>query len=365
MIIAITGSKGFIGRNLLVNLKLNKELQVFGIDRKTDSKTLEEICCKCDFLIHSAGANRPKNKEKFKLDNVKYTNKIIDLLKYNKKKPSIIFTSSIKYNETNNYGISKKKAEKLIIKFSKKNKSKYFILRLANVYGKWAKPFYNSFISTIFYKITRNQIVGKIDKKKKINLIYIDDLVEVFKNIIFSRKKSFTKNIIGKNYNLIDIYSKIYKMWDGWKKNIIGTTSTSIDRKLFATMISYIPKKYFVKRIKKNTDPRGSFVEFLKTKKSGQFSFFTINTGKHRGGHFHNTKNEKFILLEGKIKLVLKNMFDDKKIEKKINSNNLYSITTVPGWKHTFINIGSRKAIMLVWANEMLNLKKMDTYRSL
>ena len=129
-------------------------------------------------------------------------------------------------------------------------------------------------------------------------------------------------------------------------------------------MITYMPKKNIFKNLDLKIDDRGLFTEFLRTKKSGQFAFFSINPGKRRGGHFHNTKNEKFVLINGKVELELKNMENNFKINKKLNSKLLQTFTSVPGWKHTFINKDKEKALVLVWANEMLNLKKTDTFNA-
>jgi len=190
MLIAITGSNGFIGKNLYLNLSQNKNFKVFKISRQTKIHELKKICKKCDILYHLAGANRPKNDSKFNKDNFIYTKKILELLGKNKKKPPIIYTSTSRYNEKTKYGISKKKAEQIIIQYSKKNLSNYYILRLPNVFGKWAKPFYNSFLTTIFYQVTRNKTVEISQKNKEIELIYIDDLVENLKKFINIKKKN-------------------------------------------------------------------------------------------------------------------------------------------------------------------------------
>ncbi len=363
MLIAITGSNGFIGKNLYLNLSQNKNFKVFKISRQTKINELKKICKKCDILYHLAGANRPKNDSKFNIDNFIYTKKILEALSKNKKKPPIIYTSTSRYNEKTKYAISKKKAEKIIIQYSKKNLSNYYILRLPNVFGKWAKPFYNSFLTTIFYQVTRNKTVKISRKNKEINLIYIDDLIENLKKFInIKKKKSLTKNLKGKKYKLGFLYNKIINIWKNKKENIVLNTATSLDRKLYATLLTYMPKKDIFEKINSNDDHRGSFIEMLKTEKSGQFAFFSINPGKQRGGHFHNTKNEKFVLINGIVELELKNMENNQKIKKKLNSEDLMVFTSVPGWKHTFINKEKYKANILVWANETLNLKKIDTY---
>ena len=364
MLIAITGANGFIAKNLNLNLSTNKKIKIFNISKKTKETELKKICKNCDFIYHLAGANRPLNNDKFNIDNVLYTKKILNALSLNTKKPTIIYSSTSRFNENNQYAKTKKKAEDMIIKFSKKNQSKYFILRLPNIFGKWAKPFYNSYISTLFYQITRDKKVVGLNSNNKINLLYIDDLIEILSGILKIKKNSYIKNLKGKQYKIIFLYNKIKNIWDNWKKDIVLNTSTSLDRKLFATMITYMPKKNIFKNLDLKIDDRGLFTEFLRTKKSGQFAFFSINPGKRRGGHFHNTKNEKFVLINGKVELELKNMENNFKINKKLNSKLLQTFTSVPGWKHTFINKDKEKALVLVWANEMLNLKKTDTFNA-
>ena len=234
---------------------------------------------------------------------------------------------------------------------------------MPNVFGKWAKPFYNSFITTLIYQVIRNKTVKISQKNKKINLLYFYYLKKILKKFInFKKKKSLIKNLKGQNFKLGFLYNKILNIWKNKKKNIVLNTKKSIDRKLYATILTYMPKKDIFEKIQSNDDHRGSFVEMLKTEKSGQFAFFSINPGKQRGGHFHNTKNEKFILINGIVELELSNMENNKKIKKKLNSKDLIVFTSVPGWKHTFINKGKHKANILVWANEILNLKKIDTY---
>ncbi len=362
MKIVITGSEGFVAKNLFLKLKNNKKLNIFLISRKTPKYKILRYCKNCNFIFHLAGANRPKKKIKFKLDNIDYTNFILEGLKNNTNKPIIFYSSSIKVNDKTVYGKSKKETEKNIINFCKNRNLKYYILRFPNIYGKWAKPYYNSFLSTIFYEITRDRKIKNISKSKKIPIIYIDDLITELEKLLFSKKKSFIKNVKGNKYTIFLLYKKIFDMWENWKINKVKNTSTSLDRKLFSTMISYIPKKKFFIPLNQNIDERGNFSEFLKTEKSGQFSFFTINPNKSRGRHYHNSKNERFLLLSGKVNLELINMKNLNKIKKTISSKKPVIFTSVPGWKHTFINNGKERAIVIVWANEIFNPKKADTY---
>ena len=280
-----------------------------------------------------------------------------------KKNKKIIFFSTTKFNESSDYGSSKKKAEQIIVNNSKKKNYKYFILRLPNVFGKWCKPNYNSFLSTIFFNTTRNKKIEKISVKKKISIIYIDDVIKIVNKYLKFKGNSKIINIKGSIYNLQKLYLKIRNLWKNYQMDFHDNTGTGLDRKLFSTMISYIPKKNVLKKITSHDDERGSFYEFVKTKKSGQFSFFTINVNKERGGHFHNTKNEKFIILNGRVSFEAKNLSNNESISKVLNSEKLNIISSLPGWVHTFKNVGKKKALVAVWANETLNKKKMDTYK--
>ena len=158
------------------------------------------------------------------------------------------------------------------------------------------------------------------------------------------------------------MHRKILKFWKDYKNGIVNLTDGSFDKKLFSTMISYLPKKYYTNKTVIKRDKRGDFFEFLKTKKSGQFSFFTINPNKKRGGHFHNSKNEKFIILSGKVQYSSVNLKNNNSFSKVLNSKNLDVINSLPGWKHTFKNLSRKKAIIGVWANEIFNIKAQDTY---
>ena len=363
MNVVLTGNKGFIGKNLEINLKLNNNIKLRVINRKTSNLDVLKLCKNCDVLIHVAGSNRPVKNDFFRRDNVELTRKLINHLNPEKKNKKVIFFSSSKINEKSNYAISKRKAEQIIIKESKKKNYNYFILRIPNVFGKWCKPNYNSFISTIFYNITRDIKIQKISPTKKINLIYIDDIIDLTNRYLISKGKSKIINIKGVNYNLKKINLKIENLWKDYQSDIHSNTATGFDRKLFSTMISYLPTKNMVKKMIGHIDHRGSFYEFLKTKKSGQFSFFTINVNKERGGHFHNTKNEKFVILKGKVSYKASNLNNKKKFSKILNSEKLSVISSIPGWVHTFKNVGNTKAIVAVWANEILNKLKLDTYK--
>lgn len=361
MNVVLTGNEGFIGKNLEINLSIDKEINLFLINRKTTKSNIKKYLFICDVLIHTAGLNRSKKKNLFDKENYSFTKELIKFTDKNRKK-KILFLSSSKFNEKTEYGISKKKAENFIKKNSKTLNYKYFIFRSPNVFGKWCRPNYNSFITTIFHNITRHIKIENISKKKKVELIYIDDLIYLIKKYLKGDYKSKVIRPNGKKINLNKLYEKISKIWKDYKNGIVNLTDGSFDKKIFSTMISYLPKKYYTNKILAHRDSRGEFFEFVKTKKSGQFSFFTINSNQIRGGHFHNSKNEKFIILSGKVLYSAVNLQNNSSYSKVLNSKNLDVINSIPGWKHTFKNLTKKKAIIAVWANEIFDSKAHDTY---
>ena len=259
MNVVLTGNRGFIGKNLEINLRLNKNINLDVINRKTKQSKVLKLGKNCDVLIHVAGSNRPSKNYHFKRDNIKLTKDLINSLNKKKKNKKNIFFSTSKYNENSQYGLSKKKAEQTIIQQSEKKNYNYIIFRFPNVFGKWCKPNYNSFLSTIFFNIVRNKKIKKISPTKKINLVYIDDVIELTSRYLKYKGKSKILNVKGSKYNLKKLCLRIENLWKDYQLNMHDNTATGFDRKLFSTMISYLPVKDIVKKMNGHIDKRGSF----------------------------------------------------------------------------------------------------------
>jgi len=358
----IIGSNGFIGKNL--KLKLEEEnINYYEVTKKTKLKKLENYCKKADIIFHVAGQNLSKLKWDFKKNNVLITYKICEILNKFNRKPKLIYLSTIKINEKTNYGNTKKEAEKILKKFSVKNKSQVSILRLPNVYGKWCNPNYNSFISTMLYNIPRSIKFKKINFQNKIKLIHVDDVVSKMIGLIYKNPNKLISIVKpDKILTIRKLYESINKMWFCHKNGYLYEYKSVFDRKLYSTFLTYIPKKNYHRYIKKYEDKRGMFSELLKNKKSGQINVFSINPGETRGKHYHNIKNEKFIILSGSVVFNMKCLNTKEKISKKMSANNISEIVSVPGWIHEIKNIGKKVAIILLWSNEIFDKKNPDTY---
>ena len=363
MNILITGSRGFIGKNLKIFL-LDKRFTIFEFNRGDNIKKLEKLINLSDIIFHLAGENRPKKKSFFKIHNIDLTNNICKIIEKQKKKIKIIFTSTTQIHKNNDYAKSKLICEKLLIKYKKKTNNDIKILRLPNIYGKWSKPNYNSVVATFCYNIARNKKIKVHDENQYVSLYYIDDLLEDFLKLIKKQNKKIYSNIIKVHKIKVELIANKIKNFHKNIKNInLNELRLKIDKNLYSTFISFIPKNLFSFGVKSNNDNRGNFVEFLRSKSFGQVSFFSINVMKSRGEHYHHSKVEQFMILQGSAKIKYYNLYNNKTIMKKVNDKKMQIFRSMPGYVHTIINTGRSKILGIVWANENFNIKKADTFK--
>ena len=362
MNILVIGSNGFIGKNLYTRLKLQKK-KVFSITKRTSKKDFQFKIKKADVIFHLAGSNREKNINNFKKNNVDLTKKIYHQLKYSEKKVKIFYSSTIHVNKKNIYGKTKKKSEEILKKIKNKN-VKVIILRLPNVFGKWSKPNYNSAIATFCYKISRGQDI-ELKTNKKITLYYIDDLVNFLSSLIkceFSSIKIITKFKNLKKTNLKFIIKKLYYFKNLNLNEFPYNISDDFIKKLYSTFVYFSPRKALNSVLKKNKDERGEFIELIKSKKFGQFSFLKIYPNKVRGNHFHNTKIEYFYVLKGAVKFYYTDLYNNIKTSFTIKDKNINRVITIPGVLHKIKNIWNKDALLAIWTNEIFDANKPDTY---
>ena len=364
MNILVTGSEGFIAKNLIIELKKLRH-NVIKFEKKNSLKELENKILKSDIIFHLAGENRSDNYKDFKKNNIDLSKYIADFIIIKKLKKKIIFSSSIQVleNKKSIYAKTKLLSEKELKKCSKKTNSIISIYRIPNVYGKWSKENYNSVFATFAHNISRSKKIKIFNSKNKLKLIYIDDLVDIFLKECKSNKVNITKSI--KDYvsitpkKLAEIlkYFQINRNWFG-----IKDIDPIVLKKFYSSFLTYVPSNKYVYRLRKKEDHRGYFTEFLKMGNVGQISYFTIKKNKLRGMHYHNTKIEKFLILKGKVKFEFKNLVTNKIKTFFLKENEHKVIETVPGWIHTIKNIGNETVFGIIWANEEFKINKSDTY---
>lgn len=365
MSILITGSEGFLGKNFLFYLKEHTSEKIFLYNKKKTKKDLKHYIVNSKYIFHFAGENRTKDTNLFKKNNESLTEYICNILKKNNLKCRLVFSSSIHVVKKSLYGISKLNTEKIILKSLKNTNANPIILRLPNLFGKWAKPNYNSVVATFSSNIFKRK-KNLIDSKKQIDLLFIDDAVQQIYDSAFKKKAEIypsikkTNKITPLELDVVLNYMFKYRNYSSIKKINIDFL-----KKIYSTFLTYASKKYFSYNLVSKKDQRGEFFEFLKLSHFGQISYFDIKPGYIRGNHFHHLKTEKFFITRGKVRFNFKNIVTKKKFSVNLSGKDGKVIETVPGYAHSIKNIGKELAQGIVWANEEFNYNYPDTYQYL
>ena len=362
MNVLVTGSKGFIGKNLIIHLnELN--INVLTYTRENSIQDLPDLIKKSNFIIHLAGENRPRDEKDFNTVNVQLTKSICESIRSTGKHIPIILASSTQAAFDSAYGKSKLDAELILKKLESDTGNPIHIYRLPGVFGKWCKPDYNSVVATFCYNVSNNLSIQVKDSSLELKLVYIDDVVGEFINIIQEKQVSKKERSIQPEYKikLGDLATQIELFKETRKSLISERVGVGFVRKLYSTYVSYLPPEQFSYSIPSYGDERGMFAEMLKTKDSGQFSFFIAKPGVTRGGHYHHSKTEKFLVLQGNARFNFRHIFSNETYEIKISGKKLKIVQTVPGWSHNITNIGTEDVVVMLWANEILDRDNIDT----
>lgn len=364
MRILITGSNGFIGKNLKLRLQQDGAHELLTFDRRDKPEGLGVLLQDVDWIIHLAGVNRPENLEQFKTENVNLTKQLCAAVVLTGKKIPIIFTSSAQALNNSPYGESKVAAEQVLLSFAKNTKNPIYIFRLPNVFGKWSRPNYNSVVATFCYNISRDLPISIHDPDKTLTLVYIDDVIDCFLSVINSHATNEQFFTVEPEYKiqLSELVEKIKHFRNSRQNLLMDDVGVGLTRALYSTYISYLPKSAFSYLLDTHSDSRGNFTEFIRTQTSGQISFFTAHPGVSRGGHFHDSKTEKFLVISGQAKFRFFNMVSDEYFEIISSDARPEVIETAPGWAHDVTNIGTEILICMLWANERFDSDRPDTY---
>ncbi len=362
--VLITGANGFIGKNLVTKLSELSEFKTITYIRTDSVESLYHKVEEADIIIHLAGVNRPKTNNKFIEDNIELTQKIVEILISKNIKIPVIFSSSTQVTLDNEYGKSKLEAENFLKDLNKKNGNPILIYRLPGVFGKWCKPNYNSVVATFCHNISHSLPIKIIDESKNLNLVHIDDVADSMIKVASINQDGVNYINIDNEYKvsigeLADLIRSFNKSRDSLEIERVGVGFT---RALYSTYLSYLPVENFSYSIPSHDDQRGSFVEMLKTKDSGQFSFFTAKPGITRGGHYHHVKTEKFLVIKGTARFNFRHIYNNEIHTLETSGKNPVIVETVPGWSHDIKNVGTDDLIVMLWANEIFDKNKPDTY---
>lgn len=363
MKILVTGVNGFIGKNLCFQLEEQGFADIIKIDRTHSIQELDTALESVDFIYHLAGVNRTKNEDEFKQGNVDLTTHIVSRLQELNRQTPILLTSSIQAAQESPYGVSKALAEEAVNQYAKQSQAKVYIYRLPNVFGKWCRPNYNSVVATFCHNVVNDLPLTINDPSAKVNLVYIDTVCEHFIHHLSNDEQSGEQSIKPIYPTTVGDIATALESFKASKISLVTeNVGTGFLRALYSTYISYYSPEHFSYNVPAYTDPRGSFCEFLKTKEAGQFSFFTAHPGITRGGHYHHSKNEKFLVIKGQAKFKFEQIATGERYELNVTGGDYRVVETVPGWTHDVTNIGESELIVMLWANEIFDREKPDTF---
>ncbi len=371
MKVLITGSDGFIGRNLQLFLSERRDVEVVCFNRQDGIAHLPGLMRDADFVFHLAGVNRPKELSEFFAGNRDLTQTLCsaagELAETTGKKIPLLFASSIQAAGDTPYGQSKRAAEEAVFAVRQSHGVPVHVFRLPNVFGKWGRPNYNSAVATFCYNIARNLPIEIRNPAAALSLVYIDDLIERFIELMDSAAPAEDADgyeTLTPHYSTTvgDVAALIYSFRDSRQNLTTEPVGAGLVRALYSTYISYLPTESFAYAVPQHVDQRGAFVEMLKTRDSGQFSYFSAYPGVTRGGHYHHSKTEKFLVVKGRARFKFRHMHTGDVHELIASGDKPEIVETAPGWAHDITNIGEDEMIVMLWANELFDHAHADTY---
>lgn len=365
MNILLTGADGFIGKNLRMALS-EKGYEVLPITRDSTPADLVRAVAKAERIIHLAGVNRPEDPAEFATGNADLTAYLCDTVLASGRQIPIAFASSIQAGLDNPYGASKRAAEDHLRRYAEASGAPVAIYRLANVFGKWSRPDYNSAVATFCHNASRGLAIKVNDPSAGIQLVYIDDVVTEFLGFIGSPGEGARLQDAGPVHvtTVGELARQIEAFKDVRTTLMTERVGTGLVRALYATYVSFLPTDSFSYGVPKHGDARGVFVEMLKTPDCGQFSFFTAHPGVTRGGHYHHSKTEKFLVISGKARYRFRHLLTDEAFELESDGDVPLVVETIPGWVHDITNIGDCQLVVMLWANEVFDRQNPDTVAS-
>jgi UDP-2-acetamido-2,6-beta-L-arabino-hexul-4-ose reductase len=366
MRILVTGSRGFVGKNLVVRLGELAGFEVLRFDRNDALSALVEKVCQADAIVHLAGENRPKDEADFARGNAEFTKTLCAAVQTSGRKIPIILASSTQVELSNPYGQSKRAAEQAVEQLAVDTGNPAVIYRLPNVFGKWCKPNYNSVVATFCHNIANDLPIQINDSSTRLRLVYVDDVVSEFLRALDSMTEGVRWGEVTPEYTttLGELAAQIDAFKNCRSSLISERVGTGFVRALYATYASYLPPSKFAYGLPCYGDERGVFVEMLKTPDSGQFSYFTARPGVTRGGHYHHSKTEKFLVIKGHARFGFRHIVTNETHEIITFGDLPQVVETAPGWAHNITNVGKEDMIVMLWANEIFDHDHTDTIRS-
>ncbi|HEF7294300.1 TPA: capsular polysaccharide biosynthesis protein CapF [Bacillus cereus] len=365
MNILVTGAKGFLGKNLIAELRNRGYNDIFEFTRESDISLLEKYTKECDFVFHLAGINRPQDEKEFMEGNFSFTSQLLELLKKHNNKAPFLMTSSIQAEKDNPYGRSKKAGEDLVFNYYKETDAKVYVYRLSNLFGKWSKPNYNTVVATFCHNIARGLDIQINNPDVALDLCYIDDVTEEFCRALNhnpTMQDDYCIVPITHTIKLGGLANLIKSFKESRTNLIVPNMEDTLTKKLYSTYLSFLPENQFSYDLKTHSDYRGTFTEFIRTAERGQVSVNVSKPGITKGNHWHHTKNEKFLVVSGDGLIRFRKIDSDEIIEYRVSGEKLQVVDIPIGYTHSIVNVGESDLVTVMWVNECFDPEKPDTY---
>jgi UDP-2-acetamido-2,6-beta-L-arabino-hexul-4-ose reductase len=359
--IVVTGADGFVGKNLTLRLTEIGD-KVLPLTRASTSADWHAAIAAADAVVHLAGVNRPTDPAEFERVNAGTAAQLVTALRGAERPIPILYSSSIHAAGDDDYGRSKRAGEDALREHGVYSGNPVHVFRLPNVFGKWARPNYNSAVATFCYNIARDLPITINDRTAALNLVYIDDVVAAFIAALDRRPAADFAEVAPVYTTTVgEVVDTIRGFRADRADNLIDAVGTGLTRALYATYVAALPLTDFSYEIASHRDPRGAFSEMLKTRTAGQFSYFTALPGVTRGGHYHHTKTEKFLIVHGRARFGFRHMLTGETHEIFTDGDTPTIVETVPGWAHDVTNVSDEVMVSLLWANEIFDRDRPDT----
>ena len=368
--VLVTGADGFIGKNAVVRLKESVGVVVSTFVRGDDRSRLPALLADADAVLHLAGENRPADEAAFSEVNAGLTIALCEaidtVIRDSGRQVPLVLASSIQAERDNPYGRSKLAAEEALESLAARSGNPCIIFRLPGVFGKWCRPGYNSVVATFCHNIARGLPVRVDDPMTPLRLVYVDDVVDALIAATDNGEQEVARPSVTPEYGITlgELVEQIRSFGECRSSLMTERVGTGFVRKLYSTYISCLPTDKFSYAVPHHPDPRGTFVEMLKTRDSGQFSYFTAHPGVTRGGHYHHTKTEKFLVIKGTARFRFRHLITGELVEFLKDGEHPEIVDTIPGWSHDITNIGAEEMVVMLWANENFDRQRPDTVAS-
>ncbi len=368
--ILVTGANGFIGKNLVVRLNELTNITVSAFLRGDDTACLPQLVAQADAVVHLAGENRPADDAAFTQVNTGLTSALCDAIQQEctttGRHVPLVLASSTQAEQDTPYGRSKLAAEQAVQALAQATGNPCVVFRLPGVFGKWCKPNYNSVVATFCHNLARDLPIQINDPAACVRLVYGDDVVTALLNALEAPAPGCGQATVEPQYSITlgELAAQIRAFAKCRTTLMSERVGSGLVRALYATYVSYLPSEKFSYEVPQHADPRGVFVEMLKTQDSGQFSYFTAHPGITRGAHYHHTKTEKFLVIKGEALFRFRHLLSDEQVELRTSGTKPQVVDTIPGWSHDITNVGDDEMIVMLWANENFDRQKPDTVAS-